>query len=242
MKQKLFTLLFFNALSFPTFGQILNGTGISLNNANNATHISGNLSPNSGIDGFLGLVANTNSSDGASIFLWNRDVTYPYKNGAVDLCSYGTTGHGIRFVNFNPNTGFWRDNMALTKDGKLIIGTPTTFGWDGTTSPGSYKLYVESGILTERVKVAVKTTTDWSDFVFAKNYKLKPLSEVEKFIKKYKHLPDLPSADKMVQQGNDLGKTDALLLQKIEELTLYMIALKKENEAIKKQLAELIKK
>ncbi len=126
--------------------------------------------------------------------------------------------------------------LKLRTDGKVQIGSDIpSFG-------GNYKLYVQDGILTERVKVAIKTTADWSDFVFDKNYKLKPLTEVEKFIKANKHLPNVPSAKEMVTNGNDLGKTDALLLQKIEELTLYMIELKKENEIMKKQIATLFKK
>lgn len=220
----------------------MSGSSLSLYNSGNTVNITGNLTPTANNTAQLGILANTNSSNGASIFLWNKDLSYPYKNGSVDLCSYGIGGHGIRFVNFDPNTGIWTDNMALTKNGKLIIGTPTTLGWDGTTAPGNYKLYVADGILTERVKVAVRTTADWSDFVFDKNYKLKPLLDVEKFIKANKHLPNIPSANEMVKAGNDLGKTDAILLQKIEELTLYMIELKKENEAIKKQLDLLLQK
>jgi predicted RNase H-like nuclease (RuvC/YqgF family) len=65
------------------------------------------------------------------------------------------------------------------------------------------------------------------------------LGEVEQFIKANHHLPNVPSAAEMVNEGNDLGKTDAKLLEKIEELTLYMIELKKENETLKKELAAL---
>jgi hypothetical protein len=77
--------------------------------------------------------------------------------------------------------------------------------------------------------------------VFADAYQLRSLGEVEAFINKNKHLPDVPSAIEVVEKGVDLGKMDALLLQKIEELTLYMIELKKSNEQLRKELNELKK-
>jgi len=61
-----------------------------------------------------------------------------------------------------------------------------------------------------------------------------PLNEVEKFYKETHHLPNVPSAKEMKQNGNNLGETDAILLQKVEELTLYIVELKKEVEALKK--------
>ena len=77
--------------------------------------------------------------------------------------------------------------------------------------------------MAEKVKVAVKTTADWSDFVFDKTYKLTPLSNVEKFINENHHLPNIPSAENVVENGVNLVEMDAKLLQKIEELTLYII-------------------
>lgn len=108
-----------------------------------------------------------------------------------------------------------------------------------TTMPAGYNLYVKQGILTEKLKVAVAGQANWSDFVFDKNYKLKSLSEVELFIQKNKHLPDVPSADEVVKDGIDVANMDAKLLQKIEELTLYMIEMKKENETLKTRVQSL---
>lgn len=85
------------------------------------------------------------------------------------------------------------------------------------------------GVLTEKVKVAVKNTDEWSDKVFSPKYTLRDLAEVENYIQQHKHLPGIPSAEEMVKQGNDLHQTDAKLLEKIEELTLYSIQLKKTN-------------
>jgi hypothetical protein len=83
----------------------------------------------------------------------------------------------------------------------------------------------------------------WSDFVFQPTYKLKPLIEVEKYIKTNGHLEDIPSAKEVEKNGVNMGEMQAKLLQKIEELTLYVIEqqktideLKKENLLIKQSL------
>ena len=101
-------------------------------------------------------------------------------------------------------------------------------------SINDYNLYVEDGILSESVKVA--NPTSWSDFVFDKSYQLKDLSEVETFIKANHHLPDVPSEKQIIEQGYyDQHEINKTLLQKIEELTLYIIEQKKEIEVIKKK-------
>lgn len=67
----------------------------------------------------------------------------------------------------------------------------------------------------------------WPDYVFSDKYLLQPLEEVEAFIKLNSHLPKVPTEEEILENGNDLGSTDALLLEKIEELTLYIIDLNK---------------
>jgi hypothetical protein len=117
-----------------------------------------------------------------------------------------------------PSISFWNS-------GKVSIGTENT--------PGSYRLYVTGGILTEKVKVALLSSVDWADYVFSPGYTLMPLEDVEAFISVNGHLPGVPSADEMVEQGLDVAKTDAMLMAKVEELTLYVLQLKKELEALK---------
>ena len=73
------------------------------------------------------------------------------------------------------------------------------------------------------------------DYVFEKNYDLRPLTEVEAYINQNKHLPEIPAAKEMEKDGVNLGEMNMMLLKKVEELTLYMIDLKKENEAQRKQ-------
>ena len=110
-------------------------------------------------------------------------------------------------------------------DANVGIGTENTFG---------YKLAVNGTIGAKEVKVEVSSA--WPDFVFEKKYNLWTLCELEKYIQENKHLPGIPSAKDTHQQGILVGEMNAKLLQKIEELTLYIIELKKENEEIKTRL------
>ena len=108
------------------------------------------------------------------------------------------------------------------------------------TATGGYNLLVKGGILTEKVKVALASAgTDWADYVFASDYKLMPLEEVEKFSKENKHLPNVPSAEEMVKNGLDISASSKMFMEKIEELTLYIIELNKEVKALKVEKASL---
>jgi hypothetical protein len=125
--------------------------------------------------------------------------------------------------------------MRINQDGKVRIAN----GDNDIKTPDGYKLFVEDGILTEKVKVAVKTTTNWADYVFAPDYKLMPLNEVEQFTKENNHLPNVPSAEEMVNNGLDVAQMDAKLMEKVEELTLYIIEQNKVNEKQAKEIEEL---
>ena len=109
------------------------------------------------------------------------------------------------------------------------------------TNVDGYKLYVEEGILTEKVKVAVKDSEDWFDHVFNEDYKIMPITSLEAYININKHLPDVPTTAEVMKNGIDLGKMNGILLKKIEELTLYMIDMKKELDATKKAIIDLQK-
>lgn len=96
--------------------------------------------------------------------------------------------------------------------------------------PGGSKLAVGGKIICEEVEVKLKGTNCWADYVFAKNYQLKPLAEVEDYINKNKHLPGVPKTEEIVEEGLSVAEMLKIQMEKIEELTLYVIELKKENE------------
>lgn len=131
-------------------------------------------------------------------------------------------------------------NAKLQVNGGVYIGAGTwALGSSLSRTPGNYNLFVENGILTEKVKVAVKGTANWADYVFADNYQLKPLSEVEAFVNEHNHLPGIPAANEIVNEGLDLGEMQAKQMEKIEELTLYLIQMNKKIEALEKENASL---
>ena len=102
-----------------------------------------------------------------------------------------------------------------------------------------YKLYVEKGILTEKVIVATYNTTEWADYVFGEDYDRNTTAEVEAFIESNKHLPNVPSAEEVNKKGVNVVEMDAALLRQIEELWLHVIELKKENVELKKEIEAL---
>lgn len=103
----------------------------------------------------------------------------------------------------------------------------------GTSAPDPrYMLSVKGGIRAKEVVVE----SGWSDFVFEDDYKLRSLEEVEGFIEENGHLPEIPSAKEVHENGAKVSETITKLLQKVEELTLYTIAQQKEINKLKSQL------
>ena len=172
----------------------------------------------SGTDLNHGLGAFT--TDGTHTQFATRDI-----NGPV---LYGYNGGALGSNQVQPGIAPPIQKIALQWDqnGYVHIGNSP-----GNTSHPNAALTVYG----ESVSTAhYVTQNNWSDFVFDKKYTLMPLTELESFYKKNQHLPNVPSAKEMKQNGNNLGETDAILLQKVEELTLYIVELKKEVEALKK--------
>ena len=142
---------------------------------------------------------------------------------------------------YTATSGVNSEKVRILSNGNVGIGTIET---------GTHKLAVEGTIGAREIKVEAN---GWSDFVFNKDYKLKDLEEVENFIEENNHLPDVPSEKDVLENGIQLGEMDATLLQKIEELTLYMIeqnkrtnklveevqGLKVENELLKEKISTL---
>lgn len=117
--------------------------------------------------------------------------------------------NGAQFVTPNAaNNGYHLDTIVL-KDGNVGIGT---------LSP-SHKLAVDGTVRAKEVIV----DTGWSDFVFEEDYDLRSLAEVSEFIETHGHLPDVPSAADVAANGVSVGEMESILLQKVEELTLYLI-------------------
>ncbi|MFT6783681.1 MAG: hypothetical protein ACJA1A_003622, partial [Saprospiraceae bacterium] len=110
-----------------------------------------------------------------------------------------------------------QDILLLKTSGKVVIGDTSLI-----STPGAYNLYVQNGILTEKVKVALRNASEWSDDAFAHT---PTLSEVNASIQKNSHLPNIPSAQSLVEDGYELKSMDAKLLAQIEWLWQHTIKL-----------------
>jgi hypothetical protein len=127
--------------------------------------------------------------------------------------------------------------FRVNNSNKMLINTNGNVGI-GTTTPDS-KLSVNGKIHAKEVKVDL---TGWPDYVFAKEYQLPTLKEVEKHINQKGHLSNIPNAKEVAENGILLGEMNSKLLQKIEELTLYAIQQQKAIEAENKKNKNLEKR
>ena len=153
-------------------------------------------------------------TDGSSSLI--ADSNEIYSSGTLHIGS--ASGDVVKFRTIGENG--MEEKMIIKNNGNVGIGTMTP----------DAKLAVNGVVHSKEVKVDL---TGWSDFVFEDDYPLPTLEEVEQHIKEKGHLKDIPSAKEVEENGVFLGEMDARLLQKIEELTLYVIELKKEIEQLK---------
>ena len=118
-----------------------------------------------------------------------------------------------------------------------LSGNTTVTGTLSANAVSANSAYIKGLLCAKEILVQLTSTADWPDFVFSKDYKLLPLVEVEQFIAENQHLPNVPSSAEVEANGIELGEMNALLLQKVEELTLYIIQMEKrlaELENLKK--------
>ena len=197
--------------------------------------------------GYLGLGGGTNWSDMAIQKSGNVGIGTTTPTNKLHVYDSGNTWMGLEtggtnsYVDLNlkgPDYGWqmWMSNgdgklRFFSTSDKIVIQQDGNVGI-GTTAPG-YTLAVNGKIGCKELTV---TNTGWADFVFEDSYRLPPLSEVETFISKNRHLPGIPTEAEVKEKGVSVGEISSKLLQKIEELTLYVIDLKKENEALKRQM------
>lgn len=175
----------------------------------------------------LGNIYLVNGYDG------DQSMTLP--TDGLQIGSYNKVGIGINGnlnvgAKFQLNGGASFGNNYTSIDpgnGNIIVEGHIGIG---TTNPNE-KLTVNGNI---RAKKLIISQTGWPDYVFDSKYKLKPLFEVEQFIKKYRHLPDVPSEANVAKNGISVGDNQTILLKKIEELTLYVIELEKKVSKLEK--------
>jgi len=124
------------------------------------------------------------------------------------------------------------NRMYINDNGDIVMGSTTV------APKAGYKLSVDGKVVCEELLVQL---SPWPDYVFKPEYKLASLLEIEQFILKNNHLPGIPTAAEVESEGLNVGQMQQLMMEKIEELTLHMIDLKKENDALKAEVEALKK-
>ena len=180
-----------------------------------------------GVDGNNGLFKYTGSSafPDQSFNSSGYFVDIVFSPGASAHVLTGTANYVARFISSAELSN------SLIYDNGTAIGIGTDQLMDT-----SYRLFVEKGIRTRRVKV---DQSAWPDFVFDSSYQLMPMQKLDSFIQKNRHLPGVPPAAEIERSGLDLGANQAVLLQKMEEIVLYLLHQQRELEALRRRIAEL---
>lgn len=215
-----------NIILGNTTGNVLVGTATNNGNkfqVNGTTYTTGLIIPTGAAAGKV------LTSDGSGNATWQTaaaggnfwPVLAPVSNKQIG----NTTSENLEIITNNSARIF------IASTGEVGIGTFDV--------PAAYKLSVEGSVRARKIRV---DAASWPDYVFHPTYRLRPLHEVELFIKTNSHLPEVPSAEEVQKEGIDLGDNQAVLLKKIEELTLYIIEQNKRLEAVEKELKQLKKK
>jgi hypothetical protein len=156
-------------------------------------------------------VARKDGIDGTAVFFGSSHASHFNYHTAEDTYIRGGKDGSVVYIND-------------THNGPVVIGS---------TLVGGYKLSVNGSI---RSKEVVVEAAGWPDYVFKDDYKLTSIDEVQAFIAKNGHLPNIPSAEEIEKNGQALGDTQKRMMEKIEELTLYIIELKKEIDFLKNKI------
>ena len=202
------------------------------------------------------------SNGNVGVGTFNPQSKLDIKTGTVFKLSLGSAtspdlNYGSSYIGFNATRnhayGLWTLAGDGANNGGSVIWTtvggsiyfasiPSTNGNNKTLTDAqirsNVKLHLSSDGVLKAQEVLV-TLTDWPDYVFAEDYSLRSLDEVAAFIDENKHLPEIPSAADVAEKGVNLGEMNALLLKKVEELTLYILQQNSDIQSLKEEVQAL---
>lgn len=173
------------------------------------------------------------NGDNEEEFLDLYNMNYPSNSSfGIRLQKRGTGNYKKFHFEYSDGDELYKV-MSLAPDttavfhGKVGIGTEAT----------GHRLAVAGGVLAETVEVKLQTA--WPDYVFEEGYERLSLQELDQYIQENGTLPEVPSAEKVADEGINLGQMDATLLKKVEEITLYLIEHQKKLETLEKENRQL---
>ena len=211
-------------------------------------HITNGITGTTLTDGFV--IDNNNSHvtlrqyEDGNLIIKNHDADLVLSsNGKIGIGSVNNSykfnvDGSMRVTSGMSLTGNMAISGGMTLTGGININNTTTHLTSDGKAYFADEVWIGSGFHCSatgalKVKSLRVTLTDWSDYVFDPAYRLMPLDEVESYVQEHHHLPDIPSAVEVEEQGIDVGEMNRLLLQKVEELTLYVIDLQKQIVELK---------
>lgn len=185
-------------------------------------------------DGFMTIDGNSSTWTTS-----NWDIRFMTPKGSIwrtsnpvssgDYLGFGMNDNGFHWVKSQEDGNGPKENlMVLNEENELMLGD-------------QIKMYGNQGYIWAK-EVSLELINPYPDYVFDKEYQLMEINELEAFIKENKHLPNVPSASKIEKNGLELGESNRLLMEKIEELTLYVIQLKKENMELSQKVKDINEK
>lgn len=197
-------------------------------------------------------LATSDASGEARIFTTDSRLIFDLQKPSMYFNLRGASGQQLYRLN-QDGTAIWYGNassyteVSSNNNGQYL----RQYANDGSTQSWIIRGYENNGVQAEfqeggidvngtvRSREVQVNLDEWSDYVFEEDYELLPLEELEVFIQINNHLPGIPTEAEVLKDGVKLGEMDAKLLSKIEELMLYVIELKKENQEIKRRLEEM---
>lgn len=184
---------------------------------------------------------------------WSRGAIASWVNFNVDTKKWDITGSGsdYQMINFGNNgrMEFYAQKKGLSsyttemtmaelqeRSLAMVINGEGQVGIGTTSFPtnGNYKLAVDGNIICEELQVEM--SEDWGDFVFEEDYKLRSINELKEYVQKEKHLPEVPSANNLEENGMSVAEMLRIQMIKIEELTLYTIEQERKIEELESKL------
>lgn len=196
--------------------------GIGVTNPSQKLSVAGNI------------LSSVGTNEGGSLWLENPNKTGNLASRWAIYNMTGNYGNSLQFWSYNQDASVMGPKFAITDNGNVLIGK---------TSQANTAYLLDVNGKARANEIVVNTTG--ADFVFEPDYKLTDLSELEKFVKTNKHLPEIAAAKTMEENGIGVSEMQTKLLQKVEELTLYLIEQNKRiaaYENVQKQQQQEIEK